>query len=167
LVAAFSQLVADTVEGRLGQELPHGGEAPAALVTISHEPGLSIERLSRALGLTHSGTVRLVDRLEGEGLVNREKRSARAVRLRLTRRGHRAVERIERARLGIVAELLSALTEEQQQQLDRLLAHLLEVHTHTDEDLRRICRLCSFNACESNGCICPVSEAVRVVHPVT
>jgi DNA-binding MarR family transcriptional regulator len=133
-------------------------------VTVAHEPGLSIERLRRALGLTHSGAVRLVDRLEGEELVTRERRGERAVSLALTRRGRGAVERIKRARIGAAAGLLSALTEEQQLQLDHLLAQLLEAHTHGDEDLRRICRLCSFDACESGGCACPVSEAATAAH---
>jgi DNA-binding MarR family transcriptional regulator len=161
LLAAYSQLVSDTVADRLARTLPHAGGAPAALITIGHESGLSIERLSRALRLTHSGTVRLVDRLESEGLVNREKRSERQVRLSLTRRGRTALQRIERARIAAVDELLSALTEEQQLQLDHLLAQLLGAHTHGEEDLRRTCRLCSFNACESDGCVCPVAEAVR------
>src|SRR6266567_3796170 len=36
---------------------------PAALVTLAHYPGQSILALGRTLGLTHSGAVRLADRL--------------------------------------------------------------------------------------------------------
>ena len=43
----------------------------AALNLVMAEPGISISRLSRALGLSHSATVRAADRLEGGGLVTR------------------------------------------------------------------------------------------------
>ena len=43
----------------------------AALVTIGNHPGESVEALRHALGLTHSGAVRLLNGLEAEGLVER------------------------------------------------------------------------------------------------
>src|SRR5436189_5661396 len=64
-----------------------GGE-PTALVVLAQRPGQSIDALSRALALTHSGAVRLVDRLEASGLVERSPSGrGRALALRLTRRG--------------------------------------------------------------------------------
>ena len=53
--------------------------------------GASIDALRRVLGLSHSGGVRIVKRLEAEGLVAREPDPAdrRAVRLHLTRRAAR------------------------------------------------------------------------------
>lgn len=159
VLAAASQLVMDAVGERLTAELPHTASAPAALVTISHDPGLSIESLRLALGLTHSGAVRLIDRLEDDGLVRRHKHGERALRLGLTRRGRRVVARIERARMDAVADLLAVLTDDQQRQLDSILAELLAAHTRGPDDLQRICRLCSFDACEGGGRACPVAKA--------
>lgn len=161
LLAAAAQLVGDAVTDRLAGELPHTASAPAALISIAHQPGLSIERLRTALHLTHSGTVRLIDRLEAEELVRREKHGERALKLHLTRRGRRAVERIEAARLAAVAELLSPLNEQERRQLDGVLARLLADRTHNQDDLYRICRLCSFDACEPGALLCPVAQAAR------
>jgi MarR family transcriptional regulator, negative regulator of the multidrug operon emrRAB len=159
LLAAAGQLVADAVRARLEDELTHTASAPAALMTIAHHPGLSIERLSDALGLTQSGGVRLIDRLAADGLVRREKLGARSVRLHLSTRGTRAVQRIEHARIDAAAELLAPLSPAQLGQLEAMLARILAARTHGEEDLRRICRLCSFEACVSGGRSCPVSDA--------
>jgi MarR family transcriptional regulator, negative regulator of the multidrug operon emrRAB len=39
----------------------------AALTTLLDRPGLSIRELAAVLGITHSGAVRLVDRLAARG----------------------------------------------------------------------------------------------------
>ncbi len=44
---------------------------PAALVSLVHYPGQPVGVLDQTLGLTHSGAVRLSDRLEAAGLVRR------------------------------------------------------------------------------------------------
>ncbi|MBV9803226.1 MAG: hypothetical protein JO130_08560 [Solirubrobacterales bacterium] len=128
-------------------------------MTIAHHPGLSIERFSAALELTQSGGVRLIDRLAADGLVRRQKLTARSVKLHLTATGARAVKDIERARIAAAADLLSPLSSTQRRQLEAMLARILAARTHGQDDLRRICRLCSFDACESGGRTCPVSEA--------
>jgi DNA-binding MarR family transcriptional regulator len=159
LLAATGQLVADAVTARLEGALTHTASAPAAVMTIAHHPGLSVEVLSEALDITNSGGVRLIDRLAADGLVRREKLSARNVRLHLTSRGQRAVQRIEQARIAAATDLLSPLSAAQRRELEAMLAAILANRTHGEDDLRRICRLCSFDACESGGRICPVAEA--------
>ena len=62
-----------------------------------HPPRLLGRSLAGVLGLTHSGTVRLVDRLEDDGLLRRgQGQDARVVTLELTAKGVRRA----RARLG-------------------------------------------------------------------
>jgi len=46
-------------------------EVSQALALLAHEPGLSIRTLAISVGLSHAGTVRLVDRLAAEGLIER------------------------------------------------------------------------------------------------
>jgi MarR family transcriptional regulator, negative regulator of the multidrug operon emrRAB len=161
LLAAAGQRVADAVTARLEDTLTHTASAPAAIMTIAHHPGLSIERLSEAVGITDSGGVRLIDRLAADGLVRREKLSARMVRLHLTPCGQRAVERIEQARIAAATDLLSPLSGAQRRQLEAVLARILAAQTHGEDDLRRICRLCSFDACESGGRACPVAAQLE------
>jgi DNA-binding MarR family transcriptional regulator len=70
----------------------------AALTLISSHAGSSIEWLRPRVGLTQSGTVRLVDRLESEGLVRRGGGTGRAVALTLTRAGAARLVRWNAAR---------------------------------------------------------------------
>ena len=163
LLGAAALLVDDAVAQNIEEQLPHGGSAPAALVTLAHEPGLSIDGLRAALGLTHSGAVRLVDRLEQDGLVRRSRGGGRVVAVYLTARGRRALARVERARLAAAAELLAPLSTTERRQLESLLRRILAGQSQSDDDLNRICRLCSFEACESTGRACPVAEALRAV----
>ena len=161
LLAAAAQLVVDAVAERLEDALPHSASAAAALVTIDHHPGLSIEQLRLALGLTHSGTVRLIDRLAEDDLVRRRKRGGREVEVLLTRHGRIVLNRLQRARIAAVADVLAVLPNEQRRKLDHILADLLAARTEDEQDLRRICRLCSFSACENDQQTCPVSDALQ------
>jgi len=71
--------------------------------------GASIDALRRVLGLSHSGGVRIVKRLEAEGLVAREPDPAdgRAVRLHLTGAGEREARRLLAARQAALTPLLA------------------------------------------------------------
>ena len=106
----------------------------------------TLDQLRAALGLTHSGAVRLVDRLEEDGLVRRARAGGRAVAPDLTARGRRALTRLERVRLEASAELLTPFSASKREQLELLLRRMLAAQTANEADLNRICRLCSFEA---------------------
>jgi MarR family transcriptional regulator, negative regulator of the multidrug operon emrRAB len=62
----------------------------AALCVIGHKPGLSIDFLAHVLGMSHPGTVRLADRLEADGLIQRKpNKDGRTVALHLTVSGQK------------------------------------------------------------------------------
>src|SRR5688572_5746592 len=74
-----------------------GGESPAAaLVALNGAAaGGTIDALAGVVGLTHSGTVRLVNRLVREGLVERRRGAdQRSAALVLTPQGRRAARRV-------------------------------------------------------------------------
>ncbi len=74
-----------------------GASAPSALVALDgYLTGQPIDALRRVLGITHSGTVRLVDRLVAAGLVERRAGTTdgRAVPLGLTPAGRRVARRV-------------------------------------------------------------------------
>ena len=74
-------------------------------------PGASVEDLRHAVGLTHSGAVRLVDRLVADGDVERRAADdARAVSLVLTPKGRRTATRIRATHAETVDRALGALT---------------------------------------------------------
>jgi DNA-binding MarR family transcriptional regulator len=148
-----------------------GPSAPAALAAL-HEflDGGSVTELSSVLGLTHSGTVRLVDRLGVEGLVERVgAQDARAVSVVLTRSGRRMALRIRQAREQTLASALSALTSDQVNNLSAALDTMLTTVTLARAEERSarshdrpqpwLCRLCDFAACGRSEGNCPVNNA--------
>jgi MarR family transcriptional regulator, negative regulator of the multidrug operon emrRAB len=154
--------VADTASGL-------SDAAPAALVAL-HEtgrPGRSIAELRQLVGLTHSGAVRLVDRLEAAGYVARRPGpDARTVAVVLTRRGTAAANRIRAARQEAVSAALENLDETQRRRLEELAGVLLSRLTAQRLALRAsgqmppagaMCRLCDFVACGRPAGRCPVA----------
>ena len=71
-LGALALAVADALERAAGN-LPGGANAGAALVAICNHPNENIRVLQGALGLTHSGVVRLLDGLEAAGFVERRR----------------------------------------------------------------------------------------------
>ena len=156
LLGAFGLLVSDAV----GSAFSDAGQEPAsmtALVHLSKYPGESIDGLRVPLGLSHSGCVRLVDRLEGAAYVVREKaRDGRSVALHLTRKGREAAVGSLRRRGNWLARSLRALTPEEQQTLGRLLAKVLSFEVSNAPQALRVCRACDYRACAE----CPVAATL-------
>lgn len=145
-----------TVEKRSG----HSGEAAAALCALGHQPGLSNDALSRLLGLTHTGTVRLIDRLAADGLV--ERRTAahdkRGVALSLTAAGESVRRNMLDDREAALAPLVSRLSTREQTTLATLLGKLLSAVSRDDTHKLRICRLCDGGVCTDCPILVPVAR---------
>jgi MarR family transcriptional repressor of emrRAB len=157
LLGAHALVVADRMREATGMEL-----SSAAVLTAlhTHADGASIDAVRRTLGLSHSGGVRIVKRLEGGGLLTRERDPAdgRAVRLHLTAAGRRTARRLLAARRAALAPLLAPLREPEAAALEQLLERLLAGVTHDGDDANRICRLCEPDVCGHPG-RCPVTQA--------
>ncbi|YBV94590.1 MarR family transcriptional regulator (plasmid) [Phyllobacteriaceae bacterium JZ32] len=136
--------------------------ACAAVVTLGPYPGTSIKLLARALGLTHSVAVRLVEELVSDGLVQRKPgKDRREVALRLTAKGRALRARIVAAREQVLANVLAGIDARETQMLRKSLAIMLTQLTRNRARADHICRLCDENICTSD--ICPVErEAVRL-----
>jgi DNA-binding MarR family transcriptional regulator len=130
----------------------------SALMTFAD--GVSIDQLRRVLGLSHSGGVRIVNRLAARGLIAREPDPSdrRAVRLHLTAEGRRAGGRVLAARKEALAGLLAPLSARETADLERLLERLLAAATDDREAANRICRLCDPGVC-GHPERCPVTQA--------
>jgi DNA-binding MarR family transcriptional regulator len=115
--------------------------------------GQSIDALWRVVGLTHSGTVRLVDRLAAAGLVERRVGSdGRSVALQLTPQGRRAARRVLARREAAIETVLAPLTSKERTDMARLHERLLGSLTDGQQERRRVCRLCDVEGC---GRDCP------------
>jgi MarR family transcriptional regulator, negative regulator of the multidrug operon emrRAB len=155
VIAAWATAVADAVREVVEASTGVGGAGPAALVAIVADPGLSIDELRRVLGITHPGTVRLVDRLVEQGWVRREAAVGRQVRLRPTRNGRRVEHRLVLARESAVRRLHAALSDVDVRQIAETVAPALEAMAVDLDRQRRLCRLCDRACCAS----CPVRAA--------
>ncbi len=156
-MGALALAVIDRVEAAARGTLQHGGETPAALVVIGYGRGLSNDMLRRILGLSHPGTVRLVDRLAAAGLVERRPgRDGREVALHLTKRGARVRGQLLASRIDAIQPLVAALGEEDQAQLGELLHRVLAAMETTEMQRYTICRLCDDRVCED--CPLPTSK---------
>ncbi|WP_343562453.1 MarR family winged helix-turn-helix transcriptional regulator [Kiloniella sp. b19] len=160
LLGAFATAVASSIETRVSKVGNLGINEAATLVAVSNHPGDTIDVLSRVLNLTHSGTVRLVNRLESEGLIERRKslKDARAVTVHVTAKGAEIVAEVLETRAAVVEKVLSSLSPDQKELLTPVLEKALSALTEDMPSARRICRLCHEGVCRPQGC--PVEKAV-------
>jgi MarR family transcriptional repressor of emrRAB len=141
--------------------------ATALVALVDFSPSGSLRRLSQILGLTHSGTVRLVDRLAAGGLVTREPgRDERSRTVTLTEHGRRTALAIRARRHRATAGLLDGLSDRQRTQLTRACEVLVANLTRQRLQQRAaaappaggaLCRLCDFTACGRPDGKCPAA----------
>jgi DNA-binding MarR family transcriptional regulator len=162
LLGTLALAVSGRVEAAVETASPHGPSAPAALCALEgYLGGEPIDALARVLGLTHSGAVRVVDRLAAAGLLARSRGAdGRSVAVTLTAAGRRAAMEIRAARESALAEALAVLDAGERRALTELNEKLLAGLTSDRASARRICRLCDIEACGHERGICPVTEAV-------
>jgi DNA-binding MarR family transcriptional regulator len=163
LLGALSLVLHDRTLGAMSQAIGQSETAAAALSSMENfvdQPTIGL--LHRVLGLTPSGTVRLVDRLEAEGyLERRDGADGRSTVVRLTRTGRRAARRVAVARADVLDEALSALSLDEQRALDASLSRLLVGVMRGPGAMRFMCRLCDARACGHAEGRCPVRNAAR------
>ena len=154
--------VADRMQEAVAGVAGHGASGPAALVALDGlAAGGTIDALARILGLTHSGAVRLVDRLGAAHLVERRIGSdARAVSLHLTPEGRRVARRVLKAREAALEQVLVGLTPSRREQLESLLSAMFPALVATEEEARRACRQCDARGCGHGRESCPVTRAL-------
>ena len=164
LLGALSLAVADRIEAVAREVLSRAGETPAALVVIGYGTGPSNEQLRRILRLSHPGSVRLVDRLVADGLVERrEGRDRRAIALYLTERGCKLRESLLASRLSTIRPLVEPLSKSEQGSLATLLGKMLSSIANTDLERCTVCRMCDDRVC--THCPIPADKPTRTCSP--
>jgi DNA-binding MarR family transcriptional regulator len=149
-VDAAQRAVAEAVE------LPERGVA--ALVLIDSHPSCSVDWLYHRLGITQSGTVRLLDRLQSSELITRGRRAGqREVEVMITAAGRRVLARGIAARSHALTDLIAPLTDRERDQLTRLIDKALSGNSRPRARADTACRLCDWNACAE---ACPVDTSV-------
>jgi DNA-binding MarR family transcriptional regulator len=152
LIGAFVIAVGDELARSLEDASPDG---PAAIMAIDTWTDESIDFLSGALGLTHSGTVRLVDRLVAGGLaVKRPGIDGRTVAVRLTARGRAQARTLRARRYRVLDSLVASLSPTERRTVGIALSRWLASGSRSRVEARRACRLCDHPVCR--GARCPI-----------
>jgi len=135
----------------------------AALSALKHVLDTpSIHALAQVLGISHSGAVRLVDRLAAAGLVTRTSGpDGRTAAITLTTAGAHAATTVSAARTTVLAAALSVVRPEDHTILGRLLDDLLVALMRGPGATRWICRLCDTGACGRYTGDCPIGRALE------
>jgi len=147
----------------LADRLPTDSDS-AALAVIAQYPGRTVEELRQALALSHSATVRVVDRLADGGLVRRASAGhGPALSLHATATGRRRAVRQNAQRADELKGAVSHLSAAERRALEPALETILAALT--DDPLgRSICRLCEAGPCRGHDC--PVELRQRELgHP--
>ena len=153
LLGALALAITDRIKSGMKNTFDRSGETAAAIVVLGYAPGLSVEILRQVLALSHPGTVRLIDRLEEDGLVERRKADdGRAVALHLTAKGSKLRQRLMDCRLDMLEAALKGLSDDDRLVFGNLLAKVLANLPETEMAKHRICRLCSVKTCAD----CPI-----------
>lgn len=162
LLGAVGLAVADRIEAAAHDIMNRAGETPAALVVIGYGLGPTNDGLRRVLNLSHPGTVRLVDRLIADGLVERRAgHDKRSIALHLTEKGHATRGTLLEGRLAAIKPLLEPLSGSELQALNDMLAKMLSALPETDLDRCRLCRLCDDTVCTK----CPIPAEFKSQNP--
>ncbi|MEV4620863.1 MarR family transcriptional regulator [Asanoa sp. NPDC049573] len=137
---------------------PTAAAALSALLHFLHRP--SIDQLRRVLGLTPSGTVRLVDRLAEAGLVTRGPGGdGRSRSVALTPAGRAAAERLSAARAATLRSALAGLSPAERSTLDGLVGKVMAGIVAEKDGGAWLCRLCDLAACGRDEGHCPTANA--------
>lgn len=163
VLGALSLIIADQTADAVAEAAGRSESAAAALSALLHfldRP--TIDLLRQVLGLTSSGTVRLVDRLEESGYVRREPGGdGRSTSVVLTDAGHVAAERVSAARGEVLQRSLAVLSDAERVALEELISKVLVGLMRGPGATRWMCRLCDIGVCRSTQGGCPVGNAAR------
>jgi DNA-binding MarR family transcriptional regulator len=161
VLGALSLVISDRIRDAVAEAAGRSETAAAALSALYHfldRP--TVERLGQVLGLTHSGTVRLVDRLEADGYVVRGSGGdGRSVAIALTPAGRRVATKVGAARADVLKEVTAVLKPGERETLEQIASRLLVGMMRGPGATRWICRLCDTTTCGHDEGECPITRA--------
>jgi DNA-binding MarR family transcriptional regulator len=163
LLGALSLMIADRMADAMGEAGGRPESAAAALSALLHfldQP--SVDLLRQVLGLTSSGTVRLLDKMAESGYAERGPGAdRRSTSVTLTRAGREAAQRVSAARAGVLHGALAGLTAGERDVLRQVMGKMLVGLMREPGAVRWMCRLCDTGACRGAEGGCPVGNAAR------
>jgi MarR family transcriptional repressor of emrRAB len=147
LLGALGLRVADRIRAAVTADT---SESAATALSAIHNflDAPRIDQLAQVLGLSSSGTVRLVDDLAAKGLVVRRRGSdARESVVALTSAGRRTAQRVVRARAATLAEALAPLSKSERAAFAAVAEKILIGLVRGPRGRGWMCRLCDTATC--------------------
>jgi MarR family transcriptional regulator, negative regulator of the multidrug operon emrRAB len=170
LLGAVATGLADRVADSVDTTALDGRAQMALVALLDFSPKGSVHTLSQVIGLTHSGTVRLVDRLVDAGYVHRGPGADdRSVSIGLTRAGRTVANRVRDRRQDAITDAMTDLSDRQRDDLVRACESIVANLTRERLDRRAVgeqpsggalCRMCDFAACGRPAGRCPAAGTV-------
>jgi DNA-binding MarR family transcriptional regulator len=149
LLGALALTLADRLEHAVTAAARLSSSDAAALSALHHfldSPNVGL--LARVLGLSSPGAVRLLDRLQRDGLARRVAGTdGRVTSVALTAAGHRRAQAVTRARSALAERALEALSPAEQRQFGVLAGKILAGLIGPAGATRWTCRLCDLAPC--------------------
>ena len=142
--------------------------ATALIALLDFTPSDSVRRLSQVIGLTHSGAVRLVDRLAAADYVRRSPGDdMRSLKVALTREGRTVALGLRQRREDAAITALAGVSRTKCEELTRACEAIIANLTEQRLAIRAsggvptggaLCRLCDFGACGRASGLCPAAS---------
>jgi DNA-binding MarR family transcriptional regulator len=165
VLGAFALVVTDELGRAVTEAAAEEGrgsvtDAAALSALAQFLDGATVDRVHQVLGVTPSGAVRLVDRLEAAGLVARAPGlDGRSRAIRLTEAGRNRARAVGGARSAYLAGLVSDLSSIEVDVLRDLLARVMAGVLVRKDGGAWTCRLCDLVACRRSEGECPALNA--------
>lgn len=164
LVGALALAITDRTSAAMAEAAQVSESAATALSALHHfldRP--TVDMLRQVLGLTSSGTVRLVDSLVKAGYVRRKPGpDGRSTAVALTASGRAAAKRVAAARDQVLADALASLDDDERVVLSAVIGKILVGLMRPPGAIRWNCRQCDTVTCRGTDGGCPVgNEAIR------
>ncbi len=162
VLGALALVVTDGLGRSVTDDVGSVTDAAALSALAQFLDGATVDRVHQVLGLTPSGAVRLVDRLEGAGLVTRSPGpDGRSRAVRLTDAGRQRARAVGGARSAYLSGLVGALEPAEVDVLRDLLAKVMAAVVGSKDGGAWTCRLCDLTACRRAQGECPALNAAQ------
>ena len=148
LLGALALRIGDRIRAAVATETSQSATALSAIHNFLEAP--RVDQLAQVLGLSSSGTVRLIDGLAAKGLVARRRGSdGRESVVALTSAARRTAQAVTRAQAATLAEALSPLSKAERAAFERVVEKILIELVRGPRGHGWMCRLCDTAACRA------------------
>jgi DNA-binding MarR family transcriptional regulator len=161
LLGALSLSAVDRVRSSVDASLGRAGAHAAALVHLDAYPGDSVQALADVLRVSQPAAVKVVNRLAGDGLLERRQGpDGRTRALHLSPAGRQAAARVLADRAAQLEEVLQVLGDDEREHLQPLLEKLVAALAGDRPGALTVCRLCDRTSCCGAPTGCPLEHTV-------